>query len=420
MLNSENIKQFENCDSRLNVPRINTEEIINWTFFTFYGKLWHDEVKGDDNKGYRNLNSKLVKVNLSFDFIKFCKESSHKLDLLYKEAFEYDDNIIHGASAVSIKDSKFLFSTSKIKDNYEQFKTFSFIWFRGQDLNLINSLFKEYEIWLAKKKIKEKTITKFSLYGSQEEKLENSFHWNDIVLTKKLKSEIKCSVENFLASKDFYIKNKIPWKRGMIFSGEPGVGKTSVIKTLISNYSFAVITNDNCQIESIVNMFTAVEDNSKLGLPSLIFIEDLDSVMNSQELDVSKFLNLLDGIKEVNGLLIIATTNDVNKLQDSIMDRPSRFDTIYHFPLPDQKLCNEYLNKLFGKNLSKENYNKIIKFAVDNKFSYAHLKEIYVSSFFQAMKNNRKNPISKDIEAVLGMWELEIPQNSVDTAKYFG
>jgi len=50
--------------------------------------------------------------------------------------------------------------------------------------------------------------------------------------------------------------------------------------------------------------------------------------------DRSLFLNELDGFAQNAVLLTIATTNHPHKLDRSILDRPSRFDRKFHFPLP--------------------------------------------------------------------------------------
>ena len=58
--------------------------------------------------------------------------------------------------------------------------------------------------------------------------------------------------------------------------------------------------------------------------PCVIILEDLDSLINNQ--NRSFFLNQLDGLEGNDGLLIIGTTNHLDRLDPGLSSRPSRFD----------------------------------------------------------------------------------------------
>ena len=110
--------------------------------------------------------------------------------------------------------------------------------------------------------------------------------------------------------------------------GKPGNGKTSIIRTIMSAYNFKPVTivagaND----EAVREAFTYAEDQS----PALLYFEDLDSLLE-KSVDISSFLNLMDGISAKNGLLVVATANDVKKLKTNITERPSRFDRKFEIP----------------------------------------------------------------------------------------
>ena len=243
--------------------------------------------------------------------------------------------------------------------------------------------------------------------------------WSDLFLPEEIKSEIKQSVENFLVNKAFYLTNKIPWKRGILLFGEPGNGKTSIIRTIISNYNFKPVTivagaND----DSIHDAFSYAEEQS----PSLLFFEDLDSILE-KTISTASFLNLMDGISAKNGLLVVATANNIDELKPSIKDRPSRFDKKWKIPLPDQKMATLFLKKWFGTIAPIEKYKELAAHAVKYKFSYAYLKELYISSMFEALANNREFPSSADISKALErlMKDKNITKSgrSVSTEKYF-
>jgi len=194
-------------------------------------------------------------------------------------------------------------------------------------------------------------------------------------------------------------------------------GKTSLIKTIISMYNFKPVTiNPERPEEAVTEAFFYAEEQS----PALLFFEDLDSLL--ERIDISMFLNLMDGISAKNGLLIIATANEVKKLKANVTDRPSRFDRKYKIPLPDQEMALAYLKKWFGNLITEVKCKELSIVASKNKFSYAHLKDLYISVMYEAVANNRKKPSNADIKVALDRLVKEkniLGSNTVSTDKYF-
>jgi len=195
-------------------------------------------------------------------------------------------------------------------------------------------------------------------------------------------------------------------------------GKTSIIRTIISVYNFKPVTIvPETNNDGVREAFAYAEEQS----PSLLYFEDLDSLL--EKVDASSFLNLMDGISAKNGLLVMATANDVKKLKKNITDRPSRFDRKFEIPLPTQEMAYIYLNRWFGKLISVAKSKELAKYAVENDFSYAYLKELYISAMFEALSHNRKAPISSDIDRAISSLvkdkNLLNNENSISTDKYF-
>jgi AAA+ superfamily predicted ATPase len=63
----------------------------------------------------------------------------------------------------------------------------------------------------------------------------------------------------------------------------------------------------------------------------------------------SFFLNEIDGLVQNQGVLTIATTNHPERIDDAILNRPSRFDVKYDFALPNQSLRKQFAFKWIKK-----------------------------------------------------------------------
>jgi transitional endoplasmic reticulum ATPase len=71
---------------------------------------------------------------------------------------------------------------------------------------------------------------------------------------------------------------------------------------------------------AISEVFQKARDNS----PCVVILEDIDSQINDQ--NRSFFLNELDGLQGNDGLLLIGSTNHLDRLDPGLSTRPSRFD----------------------------------------------------------------------------------------------
>ncbi len=216
-----------------------------------------------------------------------------------------------------------------------------------------------------------------------------SASFDNLILPDELKQGIIADFDRFIAARTAYQEYGIPWKRGVLFVGPPGNGKTQMVKAIVNHLKLPCLYiktfYSRCGAEASMKRVFARARRIK---PCLIVMEDIDTLIN--EHTRSFFLNELDGFAENDGVMVLATTNYPKKLDPAMVNRPSRFDRKYHFGLPQKNEREKYLRVWSDKlhadaRLTDEGITQIAK--LTKKFSFAYLKELVLSSLMQWMEN---------------------------------
>lgn len=214
--------------------------------------------------------------------------------------------------------------------------------------------------------------------------------WDDVILEAGMKDRLINDVQNFFDTRHIYQMSSIPWKRGVIFHGVPGNGKTLSVKALINSLnkradpipSLYVKSLDGCRGPKY--SIQLIFKQARSMAPCLLVFEDLDSLVTPKTR--SYFLNEVDGLSANDGILMIGSTNFLDRLDASITKRPSRFDRKYHFKLPDEPAREAYA--LYWSRKLKDP-NQMFDFPeslcpiiakLTGGFSFAFMKELFISS----------------------------------------
>ncbi|TVY82816.1 putative ATPase, partial [Lachnellula suecica] len=228
-------------------------------------------------------------------------------------------------------------------------------------------------------------------------------NWEDVILDKERKESIIDDVLGFFDGEDRYAEFGVPWKRGIIFYGPPGNGKTISTKALMHDVS----KRTNPSIESLyVKTFTSYGGpeygirqiflKARQMAPCLLIFEDIDSLVSPAIR--SYFLNEVDGLESNHGILMIGSTNHLERLDPGIAKRPSRFDRKYLFEVPTLEERVQYAeywrHKLKG--------NKKVDFpeemsaqiaALTEDFSFAYMKEAFVAALLVIVARSDKRVV---------------------------
>lgn len=207
--------------------------------------------------------------------------------------------------------------------------------------------------------------------------------FDNLVLRGNLKQQIREDLERFFTMHQTYDEYGIPWKRGVLFVGPPGNGKTHTVKALINALNMPCLYVKSFRADHVTeeDNIHAVFDRARKSAPCILVLEDLDSLLNGQ--NRSFFLNELDGFATNAGIVTLATTNHPEKLDPSILDRPSRFDRKYPFDLPEQPERLAYItlwNETLKPSLRITEAGAVKLSELTAGFSFAYLKELFLSS----------------------------------------
>ncbi len=194
-----------------------------------------------------------------------------------------------------------------------------------------------------------------------------------LTLANNIKQDIYDDVKYFMKNKKFYDENNFTYKRGLLLYGSPGNGKTTLIRDLIKNnknvYSFVIDSKVNFNNDLLESIKYVSGDSLKI-----IILEDID---RCESYYLSSLLNMLDGVIKIDGFYIIATCNDLSKVDKALLNRPSRFDKIYIIDDPNEKQREDLLLFYFP-DISKDDLKKCIN--LTKGFNCAYFKEIFMSS----------------------------------------
>lgn len=174
-------------------------------------------------------------------------------------------------------------------------------------------------------------------------------HWNEVGGLKDVKEDLMESVEWPLKKPEVFKKMGIKPPRGILLYGPPGCGKTLLARAVAteSEANFISIKGPEIFSKWVGESEKAIREIFRKGrtaAPAIIFFDELDAIVprrglgfsdsGASERVISQLLTEIDGIENLQNVLVIAATNRPDMLDPAVL-RPGRFDRLIYVPSPD-------------------------------------------------------------------------------------
>jgi transitional endoplasmic reticulum ATPase len=205
---------------------------------------------------------------------------------------------------------------------------------------------KKVEDFLVKKESK----VKYEVVSDLEKemhKIASRISYEDIGGLESEIQRIREMIELPIRHPELFEKIGISPPKGVLLYGPPGTGKTLLARAVAYETDAHFISISGPEIMS--KFFGQSEENlrkifdeAKEKSPSIIFLDELDSIAPKREEGksqvesrvVAQLLSLMDGLEGRGEVIIIGATNKVNNV-DIALRRPGRFDREIEINVPD-------------------------------------------------------------------------------------
>ncbi len=236
-------------------------------------------------------------------------------------------------------------------------------------------------------------------------------------------------IDFFMKRRDWYDEKGIPHTLGIVMHGHPGCGKTSTIKAIATATRRHIFNISLSQIKTrealkdlfyndVIHLFNG-ERLETLTIPirqRLYVIEDIDAMDSvvikrgakqtaeqaaqernrraaveerkkmmrdlgredeiiDDELDLATLLNVLDGVRETPGRILVLSTNYPERLDEALL-RPGRFDMILEYKKHSIKVLTRHMEDFYGTALTQEQIDELWGGRVEGKWTPAEVSQI--------------------------------------------
>ena len=234
----------------------------------------------------------------------------------------------------------------------------------------------------------------------------DAYHDERLTLSKDIEEAIDREVIQYVPLMGELEGLGVPSSRGVLLVGEPGTGKTMIVKHIVrslADLSIIIVTPDELGRGSIRRIF----EHARRMSPCVVVLEDLDNVGAisrdiAQHPILGELLVAMDGTDGNSGVLAVATTNNLNLLDGAIRARPGRFDRVIAVEAPASDVRRAMLTRqmdTFGGRPEGLDLRWLVR--ETEGLTGAYLNEVVKSAFIRARQRGQTSIDVVDMEAAV-------------------
>jgi transitional endoplasmic reticulum ATPase len=174
--------------------------------------------------------------------------------------------------------------------------------------------------------------------------------WEDIGGLETTKQRLREAIQWPLKYPEVFEALGLDSAAGILLYGPPGTGKTLLAKAVASESEANFISLKGPELlnkyvgeseKGVREIFAKARQNA----PVVVFFDEIDSIAAQRgknasdsgvsERVVSQLLTEMNGLEELENVVVIATTNRPDLIDPALL-RPGRFDFQVHIPMPDE------------------------------------------------------------------------------------
>jgi transitional endoplasmic reticulum ATPase len=174
--------------------------------------------------------------------------------------------------------------------------------------------------------------------------------WSDVGGLDDATRQLKETVEWPLAYPEAFERTRLHPAKGVLLYGPPGTGKTLLAKAVANEADSNFISVKGPELldkyvgeseQGVRDIFAKARENA----PTVVFFDEIDALAAERgsgasdagvgERVVSQLLTELDGLEDLEDVVVVATTNRPELLDDALL-RPGRFDRQIRVGVPDE------------------------------------------------------------------------------------
>ncbi|GAA6002219.1 hypothetical protein JCM10207_003132 [Rhodosporidiobolus poonsookiae] len=187
--------------------------------------------------------------------------------------------------------------------------------------------------------------------------------FSDIGGQHAIKDKLRQSVDWPLRHPEAFKRLGVKPPRGVLLYGPPGCSKTLIAKALAteSGLNFIAVKGPEVFNKYVGESERAIREvfrKARAAAPSIVFLDEVDALAPARGSDESSgptgdrvlmsLLTEMDGIEELNGVIVLAATNRPDVIDPALM-RPGRLDRILYVSPPDVEARQQIFRIQFGK-----------------------------------------------------------------------